>query len=222
MDRLVDASRDGSGCTDYARTARVQTAIPTTNGRLLLELGEPATRQPSATPELTLHVCLVDRPPSDTPTIAGIDETAAVLALPSPRAYPRAYDSALRAFDDFTSKHVGRLGPSLLLRPAPIALYDYATCADGVPPPDEYTGDLVAARKAILPLALLYMCILTQEGVKVDKGFISKRLSVLVGLWPDGNPPRAALKRVNECLIGNVPVKDTVVEGEQISGGEMS
>ncbi|RXK39878.1 hypothetical protein M231_02812 [Tremella mesenterica] len=40
-----------------------------------------------------------------------------------------------------------------------------------------------------------------KDEVMVDKSSIADKLYKLVSLWPDGNPPRAALKRVNEILM---------------------
>jgi hypothetical protein len=39
------------------------------------------------------------------------------------------------------------------------------------------------------------------EDELVDKALIASQLHSLVSLWPDGNPPRAALRRVNESLM---------------------
>ncbi|WVF71160.1 hypothetical protein IAT40_005958 [Kwoniella sp. CBS 6097] len=85
-------------------------------------------------------------------------------------------------------------------------------------------------RKLILPLALVIMCLLPKigetqstdessasdiaagtekgiakadKGINIDKAYVADRLHQLVALWPDGNPPRAALKRVNEFLMGD-------------------
>lgn len=38
----------------------------------------------------------------------------------------------------------------------------------------------------------------------IDKATIARHLHTLVALWPDSNPPRAALKRVNEFLMADV------------------
>ncbi|WVQ99686.1 hypothetical protein IAU59_006825 [Kwoniella sp. CBS 9459] len=79
-------------------------------------------------------------------------------------------------------------------------------------------------RKLILPLALVILCLLPTiddqrlssserssaqaqggggEAIRIDKAYVADRLHQLVALWPDGNPPRAALKRVNEFLMGD-------------------
>lgn len=64
-------------------------------------------------------------------------------------------------------------------------------------------------RKTILPLAQL-LCLgvaeLNAASDSHDLTYVTKKdiaevLQGLVSLWPDGNPPRAALKRVNEALM---------------------
>ena len=67
--------------------------------------------------------------------------------------------------------------------------------------------DTVGSRKTVIPIALLLLCAFRlDESIAAEagltKGIISNGLLSLVGLWPDSNPPRAALKRVNEVLIG--------------------
>jgi tRNA A64-2'-O-ribosylphosphate transferase len=67
--------------------------------------------------------------------------------------------------------------------------------------------DTVGSRKTVIPIALLLLCAFPlDENVPTEtgltKGSISNVLLSLVALWPDSNPPRAALKRVNEVLLG--------------------
>jgi tRNA A64-2'-O-ribosylphosphate transferase len=67
--------------------------------------------------------------------------------------------------------------------------------------------DPVGSRKTVIPIALLLLCAFPlDESVAAEasltKGSISNVLLSLVALWPDSNPPRAALKRVNEVLLG--------------------
>jgi tRNA A64-2'-O-ribosylphosphate transferase len=66
--------------------------------------------------------------------------------------------------------------------------------------------DTVGSRKMVIPIALLLLCALALD-TEVDvealtKSSIANVLLSLVALWPDSNPPRAALKRVNEVLLG--------------------
>jgi len=73
-------------------------------------------------------------------------------------------------------------------------------------------AELVDARKAIIPLALVLLCALPELASAnstssadipgpMTKAEIADELHKLVALWPDGNPPRAALRRVNEYLM---------------------
>jgi tRNA A64-2'-O-ribosylphosphate transferase len=66
--------------------------------------------------------------------------------------------------------------------------------------------DAVGSRKMIIPIALLLLCAFSLDGTvqpgELSKNSISNVLLSLVALWPDSNPPRAALKRVNEVLLG--------------------
>lgn len=66
--------------------------------------------------------------------------------------------------------------------------------------------DVVGSRKMVIPIALLLLCAFSlDDEIQVEemtKGSISNVLLSLVALWPDSNPPRAALKRVNEVLLG--------------------
>lgn len=69
---------------------------------------------------------------------------------------------------------------------------------------------LIDYRKALIPIALVLLLsnpdLLDDPSRGLDTENISKKdigdmLHQLVALWPDGNPPRAALKRVNEYLM---------------------
>jgi len=75
--------------------------------------------------------------------------------------------------------------------------------------------ELVSARKAILPISLLLICSFPDlmeptehqwttdeiQSTRLSKALIANVLLELVALWPDGNPPRVALRRVNEYLM---------------------
>ena len=70
--------------------------------------------------------------------------------------------------------------------------------------------DTVGSRKTVIPIALVLLCAFRlDESIAAEagltKGIISNVLLSLVALWPDSNPPRAALKRVNEALLGRDP-----------------
>jgi tRNA A64-2'-O-ribosylphosphate transferase len=68
-------------------------------------------------------------------------------------------------------------------------------------------SDTVGSRKMVIPIALLLLCAFPLDAsiaaeAGLTKSSISNVLLSLVALWPDSNPPRAALKRVNEVLLG--------------------
>lgn len=86
-------------------------------------------------------------------------------------------------------------------------------------------SELRDARKVIIPLLLTLLCTfpglstdqaftpssaatVEQNGPStkfhVDKATIAQHLHSLITLWPDSNPSRASLKRVNELLMGEV------------------
>lgn len=136
-----------------------------------------------------------------------------VVALPSPKIDSWAYKDALAILAKAIRQD---LDPStaILLRPGTTHHLDQVIStneknADSLPqrlqvlaPPE----DTVSSRKTIIPIALLLLCAFSLDGQLADddeltKGMISAVLLSLVGLWPDSNPPRAALKRVNEVLL---------------------
>ncbi|ORY26301.1 initiator tRNA phosphoribosyl transferase-domain-containing protein [Naematelia encephala] len=152
--------------------------------RLALDIGPPVSPAPTA-PTATLHVVLLDKHPK--PHLHRIPG-GAVLALPSARSdgpgFSRAIDEAVQ--------YVRSVQGVVLLCPAHRELLDKPD-APSIDRSDE-------ARKGILPLALVLLC--TTSGAKeMTKPYIASQLHTLVAQWPDGNPPRAALKRVNEYLM---------------------
>lgn len=66
---------------------------------------------------------------------------------------------------------------------------------------------MIEYKKTIIPLALVLILSipdLSGESVgNVGKAEIADVLNRIVCLWPDGNPPRAALRRVNEYLMSH-------------------
>ena len=136
-----------------------------------------------------------------------------VFALPSPKI-----DSW--AFKDALAKLLAAVRPMIdqptyiLLKAGTTEHIDLITKAQGkddsfrpafeaLPAP----VDTVGSRKMVIPIALLLLCAFPlDENVPTEKGLtkgsISNVLLSLVALWPDSNPPRAALNRVNEVLLG--------------------
>ncbi|KAL7421287.1 tRNA A64-2'-O-ribosylphosphate transferase [Cryptotrichosporon argae] len=119
------------------------------------------------------HVLVVAEPVKKPPFVVGD-----TIHLPSAKVSPTDFSFALREI----AAHVATLNGRVLLRPAP-----------GVGPKD------------VLALALALICAvpgLDEDPVaRHTKATIAERLQKLVSLWPEGNPPRAALKRINEFLM---------------------
>ena len=136
-----------------------------------------------------------------------------VFALPSPKI-----DSW--AFKDALSKLLTAIRPlidqstNILLKAGTTEHIDLITQSrekdDSLPEPLRSLPapvDTVGSRKTVIPIALLLLCAFRlDESIAAEagltKGVISNVLLSLVALWPDSNPPRAALKRVNEVLLG--------------------
>lgn len=81
-----------------------------------------------------------------------------------------------------------------------------------LPPANPTQERMLDYRRTIIPIALVLLLsnpnLLDLEDAshgidtqKITKKDIGDMLHRLVALWPDGNPPRAALKRVNEYLM---------------------
>ena len=176
---------------------------------------------------LSIYVASTEKHPKDPPFVfyaAGV-----ILALPDPKNEPKRYSSALTAFVSIARHHLSN-DPrnTVLLHPGRQRdvhtairnhrlVLDAHASPDGVirnhsldgvthDPPDSLSPDeLVIARKTILPLALLLLCALPEitssESEVITKAVVADRFHGLIALWPDGNPSRAALKRVNEYLM---------------------
>jgi tRNA A64-2'-O-ribosylphosphate transferase len=181
------------------------------SNRLVLDLGKtiiPAGSN-AITPGCVWRVLQVDKAPRDCQIIARLTPDADVpaqflLFLPNPRSDGKGYLKALQYVMAFLER-----SPQvpLLLQPgteADIGMVNGA-CRNGDDPPKPLAhpplgpSHLSEIRKVILPLALVILC--SDENVKVDKAVIARQLHRLVALWPDGNPPRVSLKRVNEYFM---------------------
>lgn len=152
-----------------------------------------------------------------------------VIALPSPKTDSWGYKACLIKLVSYLRDILTESTPVTLV-PGTTEHLDLAIClastlqtTETTPPPMRLDivskpADMVSARKFVIPIALLLLCAYagllrgaTEEASEEEedaeeiltKGQISSVLLSLVALWPDGNPPRAALKRVNEVLLSN-------------------
>jgi tRNA A64-2'-O-ribosylphosphate transferase len=136
-----------------------------------------------------------------------------VFALPSPKIDSWAYKDALAKLLAAVRPLIDQ-STYILLKAGTTEHIDLITKAQGkddsLRPAVEALSapvDTVGSRKMVIPVALLLLCAFPlDENVPAEtgltKGSISNVLLSLVALWPDSNPPRAALKRVNEVLLG--------------------
>lgn len=144
------------------------------------------------------------------------DYPEVIFPVPCPRADPKAYGPALRSLEAYiTSVNTSGVQPAIAIVVATRKQLDSAivSCDDSIqdngtdreelspllPAAELELAEIQAARKVIIPVAVVLLC--RKSGRKVDKGVIASHLHQLVAMWPDGNPPRAALKRVNEYLM---------------------
>ena len=148
------------------------------------------------------NVSIVDKPVAAGESIVQSGLSSSTVAIASVRSHPRSYEEALRHLASFVRSQGSDLA-SVTLR----ATHSFSDTKDITAPHNRYVGDIVQARKTIVPLALLLLCLppfISDDGT-VDKPMIARQLQRLVTIWPDSNPPRAALTRVNEVLMGRKP-----------------
>ena len=156
----------------------------------------------------------------------GSPDEAAVLVLADPRAAGWAFGQGLQHAIRYLRPLIGS-GCRILLVPGSES--DLRAAFHLRDSKKEDSDDLVEAlekltlankpgvddRKRVVPLAVALLCSIPEllpgddtdtrtavaEG-RVDKVIVGDMLHRLVALWPDANPPRAALKRINEVMMG--------------------
>ncbi|WVR06782.1 hypothetical protein IAU60_003817 [Kwoniella sp. DSM 27419] len=186
--------------------------VPSSTSKLALDIGIPICAQSTwihkDTSATTLRVVEVDKHPKDSPYLLHCDDEY-VLAVPSAKTNAKGYDLALTELTEV----VGRLGRPAVMRPGSaedvkLALEYQASKSNDTNKPILSTRRAPGPsdRKLVIPLVLAVLCSTTIADVggphgPMTKAAIADRLHSLVALWPDGNPPRAALKRVNEFLM---------------------
>lgn len=194
-------------------------------GSLALDLGSPirpSDEQAERPVTTVVRVVETDRVVKDAPYVLPLagpsGPSMAVLAIPSSRTKPKGYIEALDALREYVAASLPN--GTILLSPGRDEELTAALEQHQSPAPEvskspvplarvEHLGDaqLQAAKKLILPIAVALLCSVPglgedlEEDEEVDKIVIADSLHKLVALWPDGNPPRAALKRVNEFLM---------------------
>jgi tRNA A64-2'-O-ribosylphosphate transferase len=227
-DRSLLSPMSGLVVTDSEPTNSPLMGVPKSASRLALDIGSPITPVPDPSwqygPDSSsysvIRIVQCEKPLSEfiLRPLPEADQTEIILALPSAKTHSKEYFKALGALSSFVSslpKHT-----AILLRPG--RLSDLTQVPGALQAVTEQ--DQVESRKYMLPIALVLLLAFPHlEANKVDDGDsgsdaesddgglddlpvvtkaeIASCLHGLVTLWPDGNPPRAALKRVNEFLM---------------------
>lgn len=217
--------RDDNGGTSDGQEDEGLTPIPNAESHLLLALGSTASSSPfkpsiSLGEAFTIRILPIDKPLKDQPFILPLDAKSALSTVPDAKLNGKEYGKALLDLIAFIRALpaeravILRPGQQMDLDSALMMLEsekDYAGAPVHVPPPLDtrqvILEGIVEARKTILPLALALLCAIPRfradyrAEAEVTKGMIASQLHQLVALWPDGNPPRVALRRVNEVLM---------------------
>lgn len=222
VDELVSArGRTAPGGTDsQPSNSRLLVPVLASSSRLRLDIGPPIGSSTTAAPppdggsEIhTIRVTEVEKMRGETVFHLPYGASTTVFRCPSAKADPKTYGKALESLVAFCKSKAG--GNTILVL-SPGHADDFAAAqalraakqqfeAPEPLPPVEASPD---RRKVILPLAQLLVLAVPDLGAletpadeDVSKKEIAEVLQGLVSLWPDGNPPRAALKRVNEALM---------------------
>lgn len=210
LERL-DLGQPGSAASQVS-------GAPGPDSRLGLDIGPPISPeqqwQADLSSALTIYIVGVHKAQASSDIIYSHSKlpNTMIFALPSPKIDSWAYKDALvklvstiRPLVDHSTKIVLKAGTvehlSLIAKSSDADESLNATF-QGLSSPD----DAVGTRKMIIPIALLLLCAFPQDekgaAKEMTKSSISNVLLSLVALWPDANPPRAALKRVNALLLG--------------------
>jgi tRNA A64-2'-O-ribosylphosphate transferase len=214
---------DGNGPGDPRQSGSSQlVGAPRPDSRLGLDIGPPTSSvdawdaEPSSK-VITIYIVGIPKAQAFPATIYThpTHPLHLVVALPSPKIDSWAYKDALsKLVKAIRQNH--DMSTKILLRPGTDQHLDQIISTDEKNAESltrrlevlSSPEDPVSSRKTIIPIALLLLCAFSLDGQAADdddeeltKSSISNILLSLVGLWPDSNPPRAALKRVNEVLL---------------------
>lgn len=184
--------------------------IPDAMSRIATDLGKPVAAFDAWSGEENskVYIVQVDKPIKE--PLIQLDQ-GVLVAVPNPRIEGRAYSQVLAAL--LTRAKESQTTRSVLL-PARRSDIDLAisrkegdTFTPSIMEMPLTEAEMISARKTIIPILVALDCSLDgpsdSEENAIDKGVIADSLHRLVALWPDGNPPRAALKRVNEVLMSS-------------------
>ena len=201
-EKQISLSRDPA-----SEKERQLVGIPSAHSMVALDLGPTIGSNPPwqsvSKPFNVVHVLQLDKLPKDVPALVSLTPTNSnsLVLLSDPRKDGKAYIHALGSAVEGV-QNLLKDGP-LVLAPgefsslrAVLNAQDHGLGTANIPVHDVSLED---ARKVIIPLALALMC--SMDGAVVGKEFIARQLQTMVALWPDSNPPRVALRKVNELLM---------------------
>ncbi|ORX35640.1 tRNA A64-2'-O-ribosylphosphate transferase [Kockovaella imperatae] len=214
MGKLVASTVDINLC-ESSRSSMIL-GYPAPDSRLALDLGLPLCNSQWESPmteAITIYVVQVDRLPKEIATVASLDSSGhnRLVILSNPRGdgkrYLESMSAALEAIQGLLEWQ------PVIIAPGHQTHIDVAVAFAGdqrhadssqstwTPVKDEW----ISSRKVILPLIVALACRLDQRKTDevINKDTIASHVQRLVTLWPDSNPPRAALKRVNEVLMSD-------------------
>ncbi|OCF60948.1 hypothetical protein L486_00592 [Kwoniella mangroviensis CBS 10435] len=203
--------------------------IPDESSRIALIIGSPimtASTQwkytTSSGNTIIVRVVEYEKYPKDLPRALTLTPKEKTLAVANSKTEGKAYELTLSELVEFVRSQGEDSGVVLVhgrKEDVELALKIYqesqAQPQDGQEKQEERVKlneppePSVEGRKLILPLALALICSATNEkelqeekkDVVLTKSDIAVNLHGLISLWPDGNPSRASLKRVNEFLM---------------------
>ncbi|WRT66636.1 uncharacterized protein IL334_003595 [Kwoniella shivajii] len=199
--------------------------VPSPNLRLGLDIGTPisaSTWSYDLNNARVIRVVEVDKHPKEIPRLIKVGEEC-VLSVVNSKSDGKGYEWTLRELINHI-KTTETDGNPIILRSG--SSTDYQRSLEVYTSPftnkeaklDEPPLPTVETRKLILPLALALLCAIPSLATKrndvesefdgqgdktsrITKNHIADKLHSLVALWPDGNPPRSALKRINDVLM---------------------
>ncbi|WVQ86448.1 hypothetical protein IAS59_000159 [Cryptococcus gattii] len=224
VDRLVKSADPAAGISTSLVNCDLSsselTGVPSPNSLMALDIGPPSMKASwSLSPSEVLRIVPVEKYPKNIPFLLAVHPSERVLAVPSAKTGGKSYAIALRELVDYVKTVSIEQSKPIVLSPGKaadfqkaIAVSDNAQAIDPAAIKITSLSSLAESRKIILPLALVILCALPGiseystrsppiEG-SLSKDLVTNKLHGLVALWPDGNPPRVALKRVNEFLMG--------------------
>ncbi|WVQ67329.1 uncharacterized protein L199_005525 [Kwoniella botswanensis] len=230
MSKLPAPSASSLDSNSLSSIGESTIGIPDESSRIALRIGSPiiptSTKWKYATSSINpiiVRAVEYEKYPKDLPRLLDFTPEERILAVANSKTEGKAFESTLSELVDLVKGEGGERGVVLVhgrKEDVELVLKTYqksqAQPQEGKRQQeekvklDEPPEPSVEGRKLILPLALALICSMPasndevqqgKEDMVLTKSDIAVKLHSLISLWPDGNPPRASLKRVNEFLM---------------------